>query len=577
LTETQEEQIDSIILELFKVKPRRLNKLAEYFQNYVIGDSSFYQAETFLEEFYTKLPFWDLPPIFIKNIASSKMVGAIKIAGEFISHQFLKTLSEQNKTWQKIEKAIAEAEEKQIDGFVAPETLTEIDAYVDKHDYIKTLRQFIFDADSVAKKRLLNTDFFWLFSVLKKTIKKEKTDSKETVRKLSGLSIDIVLEAIWLSLSSFYKGTKPFEVKINNIRIEVELFAHDIESDVDEGLDGDDLARGLLQGCLGGLDATLSKMPLSCPIDEDQAKLPIDDWEHQIPIDFEFDARTVKLKTHRQKPYIQFRVFLVTDDVELLDEDRFKTLEAAYIWIFDSHHPERVRYLCAKEIWSQWHKLPATKLPLLPAFQLPTTQMTALYYAADEDEANRLALLVLGSINLTNLVGDIETHLTNIDSDLLDKLRHLSAHYKEWLSCYCKEGYYAATHDAFLIIISEYTSLVDALLEKGNHKELLSRLYKAFLVFDSASQANQDYLAAAIAWGITPAVLDLTHARFSFLRNGFPEVIGLLMVGKFSLAEAAFFRLLNLVEIRRPLAGLVVDSKKSISVAAKAYGFIHWF
>ena len=575
LTDSQQEQIDSVIIELFKVRPRRLGKLAEYLQAHVIADNGLSQADAILQAFYAQLPFWDLPPIFTTNTASSKMTDAIKTAGEFMSHQFLKTAFEQGKVWQKIEKAIDDEEKKQTDGFIVPETLAGIEAYVDKSDYINTLHQFIFEADSLAKQRLLGTDFAWLFSVLKRPLKGPKA-SKGTICKLSGLSIDIVLEAVWLSLNGFYKNVQPYDARINSINIEVELFAHDMEDNADEGFNGDDLARELLHGCLGGLNVALRKMSLSAPIDEDQAKLPMDDWGHQIAINFEFDARTIKLKTHRQKPYVQFRVVLISDDEDLLNESQSKALETAYMWIFDSHHPERVRYLCAKEVWSQWKK--ATPTPyFLPAFELPKTQMTALYYAADEDEANRLALLVLGDISLTNLVADIEDQLSAMDFNLLDKLRELTESYKAWLSRYCKDGYYSATHDDFLSIISSYTCLIDAVLNQGNNKELLSRLYKAFLVFDGCSHTNQDYLSASVAWGITPAVLDLTHARFVFLRNGFSEAIGLLMLGKSKLAETTFFRLLNLVEIRRPLAGLVVDSQKSISVSNKSYGFIHWF
>ena len=92
----------------------------------------------------------------------------------------------------------------------------------------------------------------------------------------------------------------------------------------------------------------------------------MDDWGHQIAINFEFDARTIKLKTHRQKPYVQFRVVLISDDEDLLNESQSKALETAYMWIFDSHHPERVRYLCAKEVWSQWKKATPTPYFLIP-------------------------------------------------------------------------------------------------------------------------------------------------------------------------------------------------------------------
>ena len=92
---------------------------------------------------------------------------------------------------------IDDEEKKQTDGFIVPETLAGIEAYVDKSDYINTLHQFIFEADSLAKQRLLGTDFAWLFSVLKRPLKGPKA-SKGTICKLSGLSIDIVLEAVWL-------------------------------------------------------------------------------------------------------------------------------------------------------------------------------------------------------------------------------------------------------------------------------------------------------------------------------------------------------------------------------------------
>ncbi|CAK0752899.1 hypothetical protein CCP3SC5AM1_1930006 [Gammaproteobacteria bacterium] len=86
---------------------------------------------------------------------------------------------------------------------------------------------------------------------------------------------------------------------------------------------------------------------------------------------------------------------------------------------------------------------------------------------------------------------------------------------------------------------------------------------------------NDDHLPSAVAWGVSLPVLELTHAQMCFLRDSFPEVASELALGRDG--STAFSQLLNMVEIHRPLAGLVVDAHKTISAEIKSFGLIHHF
>ena len=62
--------------------------------------------------------------------------------------------------------------------------------------------------------------------------------------------------------------------------------------------------------------------------------------------------------------------------------------------------------------------------------------------------------------------------------------------------------------------------------------EFLRRFYKAFFIVDQHSKANDAYLQAGVAWGLSPAVLEQIKAKVRFLIDGFPEVIAKLALGE---------------------------------------------
>ena len=86
---------------------------------------------------------------------------------------------------------------------------------------------------------------------------------------------------------------------------------------------------------------------------------------------------------------------------------------------------------------------------------------------------------------------------------------------------------------------------------------------------------NESYLPSAVALGITPAVAELTQAREVYLRDNFSEVVALLLEKGSQSGEVAWERLRSLVDIRRPLVGLIKDIDHRLSTHVQSYGLIH--
>ena len=316
------------------------------------------------------------------------------------------------------------------------------------------------------------------------------------------------------------------------------------------------------RGAWGGLPKRFDEIYCRLPVDSDQAQLLRERWEQAIPLTL--DLEQVTFGTSRARPHLQFQVVIEP-------KDDAKELKCTFQWSFGPTHPERVRYLCARTVLEQWKQ---TEYGLvLPAFQVPTVVMTALYFAADEDEANRLVSQALTEMRLVNLLEGLSPQI--VEPQLWEQVNRLFQAYRTWLQCYIDQGYYTAIENYYLPLLRHYIALAEQVLNPKHvgGAELLRRFYKAFLLVDEKMVPNDGYLPSAIAWGVSPPVLELTHARARFLCDSFPEVVAELALGRDG--EAAFVRLLNLVEIHRPLAGLVVDQQGTLSAEIKSFGLLH--
>ncbi len=563
------EQFNIVLQQLFQVRPLRLGKLAEFLEPLIHIDGC-YQFSDFTERFFKQLSFWGIPPLFASEkpaeLRGKKGADALKEADAFISHQRYKTLSSQKKDWQKIEEALAKED------FALPTTLDNSIAnglaydltYESVEDYRDTLRAFIYEADTDARARLLCTNLMPLLKILK--VKESRKSSAERVQALSGMSLEVLLEGVWRTLKAIADDhqSQLLADQLAGIHVELVRFDHDLIADEADSIGANELARELLQGCLGGLEMVFADMDCRLPVDEDQARLPRGQWSRKIPITLDLKLDTLPLGTSRSRPNVQFKVTVADTDQHLTS--------SVFKWILGPTQPERVRFECAKEIWKRWGQSPNASQSL-PAFRIPVMIMTALYFAADADEANRLVTQAMTELELVDLLADLPPQ--HVDPSLWQQVVELIAAYRTWLDAMVTNGYYTAHATYLSPLLDAYVALAERVLDTGmlGTAELLRRLYKAFLVIDEHADANSDYLSAAVAWGLSPPVLELTQAWVRFLADGFPEAVGELAIGHDG--KTTFEQLQDLAQIHRPLAALVV-SPQQLSTAIKSYGLLHY-
>lgn len=569
-SETELERFDTVLRHLFELRPLRLGKLAEFLEP-LIEQGHCYSFSEFRERFFKALPFWEIPPFLGDGPAGvtngPEAAKALGVADAFISHQGYKTKAGQRKDWKKIEKALDEP------GFVPPVDVDGKTVFFDLEDYRGCLRLFIEKADLEARKRLLGVDFTPLYKALSRKEKKDPVDGPTKLPAYQGMSFEVLLQGIWDALLKFedaHCDDQPLWKRLAGIHVQVEAFHHDLSGDDAEGVGVKELADDLIRGCLGGLEQRFADMDLRLPLNPEQMQGPPAHWERKIDIDLNLalDGLAISAVRGNARPYLQFRV-------SIADVDRAVPVQLPYRWYFDADQPERVLHGCARQVQRAWESQTQHPHRLLPAFRIGRVDLTALFFAADADEANRLVSRALGSLELVDLWEGL--HSDQLDPTIKAATKALIHAYRQWLGAYLAQGYYKALFNELTVLLNAYETLARLLLDPGllGAPELLRRFYKAFLLVDDRALPNDHFLAAAVAWGLSPSVLELSLAQTRFLADGFPEAVTELGLGGKTGGRPAFERLLDLSRIQRPVTALVTDPAGYLSTKSRSFGLVH--
>ncbi len=554
------DRLDEILQRLFSVRPRQLARLAGFIESELISsDTPCDTLSELIEQFYIALPFWEIPPLW-QVPKDRRGREAVVEAAAFIARHPFKSATDQKKGWAKLEAALA------ADQLTLPEVRGGAAIYADLPSYRETLHAFIHKADTAARGRLLQSDLWPVLEILKRKVSKAKSE-KQKVRLLEGSSLEVVLRAVWETIAEFQRahGGRALSETLSRVRIVAERFMHDLDADEEAGCDRHTQAAEVVRGVLGGLHERLLQAPLYLLNDEGV----LDEEGGGVEWGLEWEA--VSFGTSRASPHLQFRVLLESFEDEA-DEECFSR---PFRWAFGPNHPERVRLRAVQEVLQRWDRF-ERPLRLLPAFAVPSVVITALYYAADIEEANRLLQQGFAEMELVDLLQDCPPN--SLSPTLEDRLERLTRRYRQFLDHYRAHGYYAALHENYVELLQSYLHCVETLLrpEERGAAWLLPRFYKAFLLLEAPLVPAAPFISAAVAWGLTPAVLELTEAQMRLLCDSFSEVVALRQQGLEGAAQA-FDRLNGLVMLRRPLAGMVVDAKGTLSAAIKPYGLIHYF
>ena len=117
-------------------------------------------------------------------------------------------------------------------------------------------------ATKICVSRLLQCDFVSIRdAVLSYRAPKAPKEPKTTIRKIAGAPIEVVLNAVWDTLSDFRRAADDLGLfaheELKSIDVEASLFKHDCDGDSSEERRHN--ALGYLRRLLGGVDSTVEK------------------------------------------------------------------------------------------------------------------------------------------------------------------------------------------------------------------------------------------------------------------------------------------------------------------------------
>ena len=548
--------LEKFFTTLFQHRHRSLVDLSDFIQNELNPSvSSMNSVSEIAALAYEKLPFWRIPPLL--DIPNYERQGQALLgdAATFISHQSFQTPSDRKKAKDKISKAVMEGVFAEV-----PATPGLNGVYASVLDFINTVISFIDNNDISARNKLLTTDLTNLLQILKKrtTVNGPKSDKP---LKYKGPVLIGVLQAIWEALKEFKKecGAVWAPTLLNSIDVTILSFKHNIR-DNDSDDTKNEIAEKLLVGIIGGLDKYLGNLTIELRDNADDTHR-----SHRVQVNYSADQLSnVQYPTTRTQPLLEFRINIKT---AFEQRDKSKDLHC----IVDDNSEERVRYQYAMKVLSVLKKGLG---PIVPAFTMQRT-FTELFFAYDNDDANRLVREGLSDFDVVDVFQGVNTN--NIAPQLRDDVALLAKTYRSYLTKLVEVGPFTADDEDLGYLIDAYHEITEKVLltEMVGQQEVLKRLYKAFFIIPKTLPLSEGYLNSAIAIGITPAVSELVHARNRFLVNSFPETVIEMLEKGIDKGNAAFERLLGLVEIRRPIAALVQDVNKVLTTKIKSFGMIH--
>jgi DNA phosphorothioation-dependent restriction protein DptH len=426
-SDSQLKHFDELLRTLSQLRPLQLGRLASFLEP-MIQEGGCYGLDDFRTRVLKALPAWDIPPL-LPNPSGGVPTGrealrALKDAEAFISHVGYKTPKKQRDDLRKLELAVDDP------GFSLPLKGDGSAEFTGKDDYLGCLHAFIERADPLARERLMRVDAMPVVKALRRRQPGAKKPPKETVKGFNELSFIAFLQALWDSLLQFdatLLKDERIDDWLGDMTITLVSLEHDYRGNDEDG-DADEAARGLLAGLLGGMEERLDEI----------AENLSERWKRPIAIGCESDPEGLKVQPVKgsKRPSLLFRVSIADVDGTLVIED------VPYRWFLDATQPERVRHVCIEKTRRERAKRGAAGKQLLPAFRVGKVHLTALFYAADAEGANRLVANAMQDMSLMDLRGDLLE--TGLAPQLLAPLEHFIERYWRWLDATLKHGYYKA-------------------------------------------------------------------------------------------------------------------------------------
>jgi len=445
--------------------------------------------------------------------------------------------------------------------------ISEREPYRDDQEFIEDLRRYIETRDLGSRTKLLQCDYVTIRDkILGFRPPKDPTPPKETIKKLSGSPIEVVLTALWRSFGEFKRTAAERSVfaheALCEIRIESRLFKHDCDGESADERQRN--AREYIKRLLGGAD-----------------KL-IEDWLSAARLrgageDVKIYSRLVRKDLDCQsartaEPFLHFTIELFGDGWEAPIVNHFA-------WRLPEIETFRVADVLLK--WAG-QEIKAIDSYCLPVFHVPYYE--ELMLAKDDEETRRILFQCIQdeAKSVFNLltVNDIDS-----TDPLLPYIHKLAFNYDQFLQAAIANGLHAALQNEWEDLRKSYEQACEAFLGESAcvNSALGAFLFRSFLISHQRASAESDRWAwdsfepSGIITILHPALLEMLQAQIYYLLTSFGVVArnSLRSASMKAFRDVVWRNYVDLAAIQMPLCGLIRDRNKVLDTNTRGENLIH--
>lgn len=497
----------------------------------------------------------------------------IEKANAFFAYTMFLDTKEREKATKAIDKMLAVMAAGEDTG-VQFENQDVLGPYSDPQAFLNGLKNYILTEDREDRERLRQCDFVTIVDkILKFRKKTEEKEKKDTIHKLSGGPVEVILHAVWQTFREFGRDKRFPDAQVQGIEIMADRFKHDYENaddseEIDATADRTESARKYLARLLGGIDQLVTSR-LELPGKEGE-NLPV---TSNVALD---EIPCVYGKT--AEPQLEFSVKLThSGDTEpyrrrfawrLPEIQSYRLAEALLHWARNALNADR----------ATWK---------LPVFHLPYYE--ELLRATDDEETRRVMLHCVrdarpDASKATNLLG--REWLAGNDV-LLTSLKALAERYALFVQAAFEHGLHAALFSDKWAELRQAHAAASRLVVQdpnGAESQMAAMLLRVFLVVQRRSSqlgtawGTEPYERSGVATILHPATLEMLEAHVLFLFSCF-NAAGALEIRREdrrkAFAENIWSGYVDLASIQSPVMGLLYNEDQNLDTNVRGHELIH--
>ncbi len=447
--------------------------------------------------------------------------------------------------------------------------------FASREELLAALRGYIDTRDTARLDELRRADFIAINDqILKARPPKDKTRKgpKDTLQKLSGSPLEVLLLGVWRTFGEFVAQTKDGE-NVGAIPERIEITGVHFRHDVTEQAPSDEieeLCRERLRCLLGGLDEMLGRIRLHLDAENQEPEVSVS--SNLIPE----EGLSVK-PAKASEPYFEFHVVLSGPGGTPKIRRRFA------LRLPDIHPYRLADDLLGRAKDSMEDR--ATEVGLVPVFHLPYYR--ELLLSREGEETSRVLDAALRAQESDKFLSNIFTHDWRANAavkPMRGLLDELSRKFREFLRDCREKGLHAVIgQEATIPFVKAYQDAVEAFAYGGDGvpigatdaREVGAMLMRAFLFVDDEREGTdidtwgvEKFESSALVTILHPALVEMLQAQWVFLLDAFAKSVEAEFArgrGAKTFKDRVWTAFADLAAVKAPLVGLpVTESGKFV-------------